>query len=216
MCGRFAQYSDIRSRFDIEEEEGLNLPASYNVAPGQVAKVILQLDKMVIKPMKWGLVTDWSKERSYKLINVRTETLLNRKTFYNQFKLHRCLIPVDGFYEWKQVEDRKIPYYITRKDKELLLLAGLWNVTEGTFGNGSYSFSIVTTGANILISEVHDRMPVIIQEKHLDTWLDTLHFNRDVLKSLLLPFSEESIEIYPVSYLVNSPANNFRELIEPV
>ncbi len=216
MCGRFAQYSDIRTKFDIEEDESISLPTNYNVCPGQQAKVILQPDKRILKPMEWGLVTDWSKDKSYKLINIRTETLLNRKTFYNQFKNNRCLVPVDGFYEWKQVEDRKSPYYITSKEREPLLLAGLWDVTKGISDDVSYCFSIITTGANTLVSEIHDRMPVVIQEKDWSYWLDVSRFNIDLLKSLLSPFLEEKLELYPVSYLVNSPRHNFRELIEPV
>lgn len=223
MCGRFAQFS-IKDFYGIQEEFGIDekdepedLPFTYNAAPGQNIYALIQEEKRKLKALHWGLLTDWSaKDPHFKLINIRSETLSEKKTFNRYFRENRCLVIADGFYEWKKDEKRKIPYYIYRKDKKPFAIAALWNVYQAPDGKTVSSCALLTTTANGLVGKIHDRMPVILPGEKYSEWLDNTGFDRERLLGFLTPFPEGEMTMHEVSAGVNSVKNNGPELIEPV
>jgi putative SOS response-associated peptidase YedK len=215
MCGRFAFYTSLqaikkRSKImqDIEE-----LQPNYNVAPHQeIALVIKTASGNQIKMFQWGLVPFWAEneEIGSKLINARAETISEKPSFRNAFKQHRCLIPANGFYEWRKSD--KQPFFIRQKDSEMSYFAGIYEIWEKANQNTLYTFSIITTEANAKMAEIHHRMPVIIHEKDDYTWLTEC--NKKKLLHLLQPLQSEEIEYYPVSKLVNDVHHNHPELLK--
>ncbi len=222
MCGRFAQFSirdflEIRDEFEIREKDVPDdLPFNYNVSPGQTVAAVVDEDTRRLKPFQWGLVTEWSvKKPGFKLINVRSETLREKKTFDRLFRQRRCLVIADGFYEWKKTERGKTPYYFRQKNGKPFAIAGLWNAPEE--GRGPLSTcTLITTVANTLVMPVHDRMPVIVPKESWNLWLNNREFDRDRIGSILRPLEPELMTCHEVSAEVNSPASNHPGLIEPV
>ena len=164
------------------------------------------------------MIPSWAKEESIgnRMINARAETVAEKPSFRNSFKRRRCLVPADGFYEWKKPTGggRKIPMRIVLKDKEPFAFAGLWDTWVNPEGEEVESFTIITTQANELLRRIHDRMPVILAEEQEATWLDQDADAQELL-SMLKPFPGE-MEAYPVSTLVNSPSNDDQRCISPV
>lgn len=224
MCGRFtifANFTDIINRFDIEAgiQEELYRP-SYNVAPSNsVLSVINDGSKNRLGYLRWGLIPSWAKDEKigYKMINARAETLTEKSSFRNAYQKRRCLILADSFYEWKRNDDKsKIPMRIKLKSDELFSMAGLWERWNSPKGNYIYTCTIITTTANELIKSIHDRMPVILKPEDEKTWLDPSIHNPNELNHLLKPLSEEVMEAYEVANLVNSPKNNYPDLIKRI
>jgi putative SOS response-associated peptidase YedK len=218
MCGRFSLAMDFnllqeKFRFTFPDEWN----PRYNIAPSQpVLTVTRQGNRRVGQPMRWGLVPFWAKDPKigYKMINARAETLDERPAYKHPFRKQRCLIPADGFYEWKRSGKTKQPYRFQIKGGEPFAFAGLWDQwKQGT--DFLYTCTIITTRPNALVGEVHNRMPVILREDDYETWLDPEMNNPVVLQSLLEPYPEEQMESYPVSQRVNSPKNDDPSLIEP-
>ena len=146
------------------------------------------------------------------MINARAETITEKPAFKRLIKGRRCLIFTEGFYEWKKLGKGKQPYFIRMKDQQAFAFAGLWDIWEKE-GDALVSGTIITTGANNLVAEIHDRMPVIISPDSYEIWLD--HDGKDIM-NLLKPYPAEEMEAYPVSRLVSSPANNSPDNIYPV
>lgn len=222
MCGRFAQFSPddvIIDDFDIEDDEAPDLPFNYNIAPTQIVKTVLKEKGNRIVPLKWGLVTVWSQGKNFSLINVRDDSIREKKTFHKNFERNRCIIPADGFYEWKKDAKQKIPYFIHFKSSQLMAFAGLYNVLEGKDnrveeGKEIRSVAIITTGANTLMKGIHDRMPVILPKNRWEEWLDNGQFDHDKLLAFLEPYgAENEMEMYAVGTEVNSAKNNKPEFI---
>ena len=209
MCGRFAQFSPdkIKDIFNIAEDKSGDLPFNYNVAPTQTVMAVVQESTRKIIPVRWELVTIWSKGKHYSLINIRDDTLRQKDTFDENFRNNRCIIPADGFYEWKK-NGIKVPYFIRLKNGEPMAFAGIFNVLEG-----NVTSAIVTTRANPLLEIVHDRMPVILPENRWDEWLDNKIFDRESLLAMLMPYPENGLEAYQVTPEVNSSKNNKPEYI---
>ncbi len=216
MCGRFALYSSftaIKEYADIlsEIEE---LEANYNVAPGQNIPVIIRKNNgNHLELCKWGLIPFWAKDPKigYKMINTRAETINEKPSFKYAFQKRRCLIPANGFYEWRK-EDKQ-PYYFHLKDRELFTFAGIrenWRSPEGEFVR---SCSIITTSANNASENIHNRMPVILPQKSESIWLANEEPGK--LIELLQPYPQNKISYHEVSKEVNSVRNNFPELINP-
>lgn len=210
MCGRFSIISDSKS---IEEHFNLARPGefihSYNVSPSSNIPVVrLENDNRALTNLHWGLVPHWAKDTRLKPINAKAETIDTKPFFRSAFKKYRCLIPANGFYEWKRTNKHKQPYYFKLKDTELMAFAGLWDHWEHD-GATIESCAIITTDANNVMKPVHDRMPVILEPDDYDAWL------LDGNKTLLQPYSGEMIA-YPVSTIVNNPKHNGKDLIEPV
>jgi putative SOS response-associated peptidase YedK len=224
MCGRFtltANVAEIMERFDIEAflQEDTYLP-NYNVAPSQ--SVIAIINNGTINKMgylKWGLIPPWAKEPSigYKMINARGETLTEKASYRNAYKKKRCLIIADSFYEWKRIDQKtKTPMRIKLKSDSLFAMAGLWEQWKTPEGKSIFSCSVITTTANELVKDIHDRMPAILRPEDEKIWLNTKITDTDYLNTLLKPFDNSLMEAYKVSSLVNSPKNNTIDLIQKI
>ena len=217
MCGRFT--------FDIPPELlveifGLavvpEIAPNYNIAPTQMAPVVRQVsDHNVISLMKWGLVPPWAKDPAIgsQMINARAETVAEKPSFRHAIRYRRGIVPAGGFFEWRREGKSKTPLYIHRKDGRPLGLAGIWEEWKAPGGSLLDTFSLLTTTANKLVAQFHDRMPVILSLEDYPTWLNKHVTDPDQLKPLYQPFPAELLEAYPVSDLVNSPRNNGPEII---
>jgi len=224
MCGRFtitATFTEIIQRFEIDAaiQEELYNP-NYNVAPSQsVLSIINDGSRNRLGFLRWGLIPPWSKDMKigYKMINARAETIAEKPSFRNPFKKKRCLIIADSFYEWKRHEDKtKTPMRIKLKSGGLFAMAGLWDRWISPHGESIYSCSVITTTPNDLVKEIHDRMPVILKPSDEKIWLDPAISDIKQLNQLLMPLSDDFMETYEVSSLVNSPKNNSIELIREI
>ncbi len=218
MCGRFqlsVKGKQISERFNVEVFDEMYSP-SYNCAPSQKLPVITNNDPEKLNYFKWGLVPFWSNDPKigFKLINARAENILEKPSFKTAFSQRRCLIPANGFFEWKKQGKQKIPYRIFLKTEEIFAIAGIWEAWKDTEGTVLNSFSIITTSPNKLMQDIHSRMPVILNQHDEQAWL----FEKDetYLKNLLQPFDASKMDAYQVSSKLNSPANNSSEIIERV
>ncbi|MBT3301065.1 MAG: SOS response-associated peptidase [Bacteroidetes bacterium] len=219
MCGRFIitkKIDEITERFHVEIEEDKYKPV-YNAAPSQQLPVISNSEPERIRFFRWGLVPFWAKDQSIgnKMINARSETLLEKPAFRNLLKSKRCLVISDGFYEWQKTEKGKIPTCIRLKNNELFSMAGLWDQWKDTEGQTIHSFSIITCAPNELMAPIHNRMPVILNRDQEKIWLDNSQKSEELV-DILKPYNKDDMNTYEVSSLVNSPRNNFEELILPV
>ncbi len=218
MCGRFSiakEAEDIVARFEVNLANAFS--KNYNAAPTQNLPVKTNSEPQVINFYRWGLIPFWAKDETIgnKLINARAETINIKPSFKNSLKSKRCLVISDGFFEWKKMAGLKQPYRITLKNEELFAYAGLWDTWKDSEGNHINSFTIITTDANEIVSELHDRMPVILSPENESKWLDNNAETSGIL-NLLKPYPSELMIKYPVSSLVNSPANNTEELIKRI
>lgn len=222
MCGRFSltkEELEIEKRFNAKFYSN-DLMKRYNVAPSQLALVITNDKPAELQLYKWGLVPSWSKEAAigYKMINAKAETIFEKPSFRNLIRRQRCLVISDGFYEWKPLPDQKQkqPYRIGLVGNELFAFAGLWDVwTDKLTGEIIPSFTIITTEANSLVHEIHDRMPVLVRRENEMKWLSNTLFEEEI-KSFLIPYPDSEMKLYPVSTLVNSPMNDSKSLIFPI
>lgn len=220
MCGRFSRTQNgeqLQARFGFEPE-GLELEPRYNFAPGQEGAVVVEDKGRRLRLMRWGLVPSWSKEAKagYKMINVRAESLGQKPTFKGLLRKKRCLVPADGFYEWRQTASGKKPMRYVLKDRAPFAFAGLWDRRQDAGVQELYTFTIITTRANELIKPGHERMPVMLKPEHEQAWLDSQLDDPHVLEDLLAPFPSELMEGYAVSTVCNSPTREGPECIQPV
>lgn len=214
MCGRFRLSRSkeiIAQHFDIADE--VEWSPRYNIAPAQRVAVVRQNPERPVRQfstMRWGLIPFWSKDASvgYKMINARAETVAEKPAFREPFRNRRCLIPVDGFYEWKEEGKSKQPYHFGMADNSLFAFAGLWDRWKNPQGDVIETCSIITTTPNALLADVHDRMPAILPLSNYDLWLDPGFKNTGDLKELLRPFDAGRMRRYPVSTRVNLVKND--------
>jgi len=221
MCGRYTlavQLDLIADRFACAVEFAPMTPR-YNIAPGQMAPVVMQQEGRRLRMMKWGLVPSWAKEESigYKMINARAETLHEKPSFRKALEQRRCIIPADGFYEWRREPDgkSKTPMRIVLKDRSLFGMAGLWDRWKSPEGEELLTYTIVTTTPNDLVEDVHNRMPVILSSEAEQGWLSTKCPDPHKLLELLRPFPSDQMEMYPVSRVVNNPRSDTPDCIAP-
>lgn len=224
MCGRFtltASIGQIIDRFDIQaflDEE--NFVPSYNIAPSQMVLAVINDGKANrMGYLKWGLIPPWAKDLSIgnRLINARAETLAEKPSFKNAFRKKRCLIIADSFYEWRRHEDKtKTPMRIKLKSDGLFALAGIWEQWKSPEGEAIFSCSMITTTPNQLMTDIHDRMPVILHPENEKTWLNPAITDTKFLQQFFVPYDEAQMEAYEVSPLVNSPRNNTIDLIRKI
>ena len=218
MCGRYTLKTPLNvltERFDIEEAPSSITP-SYNIAPTQhVATVLSENGKRKLEMLRWGLIPSWAKdpEIGNKMINARAETVAEKPSYRKAFKKSRCLILADGFYEWQKTDSGKQPFHIRMQGGSPFAFAGLWESWDK--GDGLRSCTIITTDANDLVGEVHNRMPVILHPEDYEMWLDPDFEEREPLTTLLKPFPAEAMETYVVSRRVNKPSNNEPGVVEP-
>ena len=218
MCGRFtvAQPEKIKSRFNASNEIPM-FQASWNVAPSQMIPTITRNSPNKITMMRWGLI--WSKKAKYGTINIRSEST-KEKPFFKHFLLNkRCLIVADSFYEWGEVnlegKPEKYPFNFNLKDRELFGFAGIYNDFKDAEGKPYYTCAILTTSPNKIVKKVHNRMPIIIQEKNEDYWLNPENKEFKKLHKLLKPYPDKEMKMRIVSKRVNNPRNDDEGLVEP-
>lgn len=221
MCGRFtltidpAELRDTFGEYTFPDQ----FAPRYNIAPTQPVLAIPNDAKNKADFFLWGLIPSWSKDPSIanKLINARGETLAEKPSFRGGFKYKRCLIPADGFYEWKAQPGTKtkLPYFIHMKDRRPFAFAGLWDEWQSPEGGALRTCTIITTEPNDLMKTLHNRMPVILNRKDYADWLDPAPRTPESLLRLIKPFSPDAMAAYPVSTLVNRPGNDRAELIAP-
>lgn len=224
MCGRYTIYSSkeaLEKHFGVHSANEELFYANYNASPGAFHPVCLmpKPGKKGIGSLFWGLIPEWAKDKSiaFKLVNARSETLEQKPSFRKSFERHRCLIPANGFYEWKKEGSKKQPFYIFVPERPLFAFAGLyarWFNPETS--QYVWSFTIITTEANKKLKSLHNRMPVILYERDYEEWLDPEQTNTHDLKRLLFGLSDEEIDLYEVSDAVNSTRNNNETLILPL
>lgn len=221
MCGRFrlTRASKLAERFGIEPEDDWG--PRYNIAPTQEVEVIRQDSeepKRFGSPMRWGLIPSWAKDASmgHKMINARAETVATMPAFRNALKQRRCLIPADGFYEWKKEGKTRTPFCFTMADDSIFAFAGLWESWKNAAGQVVESCSIITTTPNALLQDVHDRMPVILPDESYDLWLDPGLQKTDALREMLTPFNPVMMRRYEVSSRVNQVKHDDALCAEPV
>jgi len=220
MCGRFRL---TRSQKYLEEHflaYGEVARPRYNIAPSQPVTTIRQdASKPVrtLSTMRWGLVPSWAKDMSmgYKTINARAETVATTASFREPFKSQRCLIPADGFYEWQRNGKGKQPYCFEVHDSEVFAFAGLWDKWKNPEGEIIESCTILTTTPNALLSDIHDRMPVILRADNYDLWLDPGFRNTGTVSAMLIPFDPTVMRRYPVSTRINSVENDDADCARP-
>jgi putative SOS response-associated peptidase YedK len=220
MCGRFTRHhkpEEIAERFEVETIDEAAVPR-YNIAPSQIVPVIRQVDGREMIACKWGLIPYWSKDPKIgnKLINAKGETLAEKASFKSAFAKRRCLIPADGFYEWRTDENnRKLPIYLKLRDNGLFAFAGLWENWRSPEGERLRTFTIVTVEPNELISKIHNRMPAILRPEDEAAWLDPTNTATGVAH-LLKPYPAEEMDYFSVSNAVNSPKIDDPTCILPV
>jgi putative SOS response-associated peptidase YedK len=216
MCGR---YSLSKSKIELEERfQAEMLPdfdPRYNIAPTQLVPVITSQSPKGFSFFYWGITPDFGKNRpvAQKLINARAETVAEKVTFKSSFQKRRCLIPADGFYEWKRLGKKtSIPYRFTLRENELFAFAGIWEEFETVSGEIQHTFLILTTTPNEKVAEIHDRMPVILAKKDEKKWLDS-YTTEEELTKILKPYPEDLMMSFTVSPLVNSVGNDTPSVI---
>ena len=222
MCGRFTQscsWEETAELFELEEIPH-DLPRRYNVAPTQLAAVVRNEDVRRLRMLRWGLIPSGARDPSIgsRLINARAETASVRPSFRDAFRARRCLVPVDGFFEWERLGRSRQPWLFRMRGGGAFALAGLferWRAPPGISAPGSgpgaavETFTILTTDANEVVAPVHDRMPVVLQPGVFDAWLS----GGD---APLGPYPADAMEAFRVSPVVNSPVNDDPRCVEPL
>jgi putative SOS response-associated peptidase YedK len=219
MCGRYAITTPpeaMRRLFGYPQMP--NFPPRYNVAPTQPIPIVRVVDgRREFALVRWGLLPSWVKDPTTftLLINARGETVNDKPAFRNAMKRRRCLIPADGFYEWKRDGAVKRPYLIRRKDGEPFAFAGLWETWMGPNGEELDTAAIVTSDANRLLAPIHNRMPVILSPDAWEMWLDTANVDAKTAAALIAPAQNELLEACEIAPLVNRIANDGPEVQAP-
>ena len=225
MCGRYLFYehqelSERLTHVSLDTHFLDQFHPTWNAAPTQVLPVIVDIDgDLVVQGMQWGLIPKWTKpgqKPKVAPINARSETLGEKPMFRSLLKGRRCIVPSNGFYEWKRAGSHKQPYVIEPAEGDLMLFAGLYDEAPGTGDDPIQSFTIITTESNDAMADLHDRMPVILEGDDAEMWLDSDLAEFAPLEHLLRPVGDEAIAIRPVSRDVNNTRHNGPELIEPV
>ena len=189
----------------------------YNIPPASDLPVVLNVDnKRHLRFLKWGFVPSWAKDTTIgqRLINAKAETILEKPSFRSAFKSRRCIIPANGFYEWKQENKSKQPYVIKSREDKLLGLAGIWEQWDKQ-EQLLETCAIITTSPNKLIEPLHNRMPVIISKTDYAIWLDSAT-PIEAVHQLLKPYPDELLTAYPVDRKVGNPRNSDVSCIQPI
>lgn len=218
MCGRYTQTADARTlagRFRLAKL-GLDVRPRWNMAPGQEGPVVVLEGGRRLGLYRWGLVPAWAKDPTigHKMINARADTAAEKPAFRGPFQRRRCLVPADGFYEWRKAGKAKVPVRFTRADGAPFAFAGLWDEWRSPEGEAVRSYAVLTTEANALVAGVHDRMPVILTEAAEEAWLDPGAKTAE-LRALLAPFDPALMRAAEASTRVNSPRNDDPGLLTP-
>jgi putative SOS response-associated peptidase YedK len=224
MCGRMTatfEFSDIRIRWNLDQDLPKYKPR-FNIAPEQLSPtipvIVRQKGGNQCRLMHWGLIPNWAADPSIgnRTINARAETLTELPSFKHLVDRRRCLIPADGFYEWRKEGKRKTPMWVYLKNKEPFAFAGLWDLWRKPDGGKVESFTIITTEPNELIEPIHNRMPVILHREDEEKWLDAARTTFAKARLLLRSYPAELMDAHDVSAIVNSAKYDGPECIRPV
>lgn len=219
MCARFSLFSsgtDLAALFDLDE--GFEWEPHYNIAPTEEVPGVL-LDReghRVVRLLRWGLVPHWSKRpgQGAPMINARSESVEEKPAFRDAFARHRCLVPADGFFEWREEGGKKQPYFISRRDGRPLAFAGLWDTWRSQEAK-LRSCSILTTDANAAVAELHDRMPVLIEPEYFQEWLDP-ETPLEALRPLLAPCDDSLLTTHRVTPRMGNPRYKESDSVTPI
>lgn len=226
-CGRYtlhAKLKDLLERYGLDEAPIDEIQPNYNVAPGQTMPVVTENEngKRNLELMRWGLIPVWAKDISvgYKLINARDDTIFEKPMWRGVILKKRCLVPADGFYEWKKPPTgeraSKQPFYIHPKQMDIFSFAGVWSSWHDAENQEIRTYSIITTEPNQEMRQVHNRMPMILYpEEELD-WLAYLKTKREEIEPFIHPFEDNGLEMFEVGKDVNVTKNNDEKLILPI
>ena len=225
MCGRVIQSSAsvsyaIVGGMNVRDGRVHNYPPRWNGAPSQDLLVIRcnhKTGEVSLDPLRWGLIPYWCEDPKggRKPINAKCETVRTLPSFREAYRKRRCILPVDGFFEWKAIKGQKSkqPYAIAMKDGTPFGIGGLWeNWHDPTSGEWVRTFAIITTDANELVAEIHDRMPLILAPADCTRWLS----NEPDPGDLMRPFSAEPMQMWPISTRVNKPENDDPSIVKPI
>jgi len=225
MCGRVIQSSapiryGIVDGMNVRDSRVHNYPPRWNGAPSQDLLVIRrnnQTGELSLDPLRWGLIPYWCQDPrgGRKPINAKCETVRTLPTFREAYRRRRCILPVDGFFEWKAIKGQKAkqPYAIAMQDNSPFGIGGLWeNWKDPTSGEWIRSFAIITTDANVLVAEIHDRMPLILPPTEYVRWLGDEPDPRELMRA----FPAEPMRMWPISTRVNKPQNDDASVVEPI
>ncbi|HEY4219918.1 MAG TPA: SOS response-associated peptidase [Myxococcota bacterium] len=233
MCGRYkisTKAPQILAAFGIDEDDGYEPKARFNVAPTDAVPVVRVEDgKRHLREVRWGLLPFWAEKRSdgAKMINARAETLFARRAFKDALEKRRCLVVSDGFYEWKRAGKEKQPHLMCFEDRHVFAYAGLWSRWHEKDASGKdtgvviETCSVITTVPNTVAGKVHDRMPLIldpaIDQERIARWLDPAHaIGKDEMKALAEPRELPGFTLFPVDKRVGNVRNDEPSLAEPV
>ena len=228
MCGRFVSSSppdELAKYFDVDAVAESVLEPSYNVAPSNNVYVVVETGGVrKLDTFRWGLVPFWAKDQAtgYKMINARAESVIDKNAYKHAFKKRRCIIPADGFFEWKKIPGQKAkqPYFIHRTDGEPMAFAGLWEVwrpKDDASGDAEplLTCTIITGEPNEKVADVHDRMPVMLPPSAWAEWLDPENDDVETLGKFLVPAPASLYALHPVTRAVNNVQQKGPELIDP-
>jgi putative SOS response-associated peptidase YedK len=219
MCGRYTMFTQaeaLAERFHAVLSSEPFAP-TYNAAPSQDQLTILSAEPHKIVLSAWGFMPEWAAGRSdvKPLINARAETVATKPFFRQAFRTKRCLVLADGFYEWKRLGKHRVPYRIAFKTGEPFAFAGIWSTVRNVSGQEQTTFAILTTEANVLVAQIHNRMPVILHKRDEAAWLNQ-ELSLENAQAMLTPFPAERLIAYEVTNKVNSPAYNTPAALQPV
>ncbi|MCM5558772.1 SOS response-associated peptidase [Pleomorphomonas sp. JP5] len=228
MCGRFVLIESLRAMQNLfgyslpigYDERVLDMSNRYNIAPTQpIAIIDAGLDGIRhARLVRWGLIPAWTKEAKTQslLFNARSETAADKPSFRTAMRHRRCLVPASGFYEWRRMGAAKMPYYIRPRDGSTMAFAGITETWLGSGGSEIDTGAILTTSANGLMAMLHDRMPVILDPRDWDEWLDCGNRRPRDVAHLMRPAADDLLEAIPVSERANSVGNDDEALIAPL
>lgn len=225
MCGRFVRVTDSQQLQTIFELNDIprTLTPQFNIAPTLDVLAVRQSEQQRNASfLRWGLIPSWARDEKigYSAINARAETLGEKPAFRTAFRERRCLIIADGFFEWKKQGKEKLPHFFHMRDRRPFAFAGLWESWRGTSDRRLdpplETCTIITTEPNELVSPLHDRMPAILRPSDYELWLDPEFYAEALLTEMLTCYPADEMSVYPVSTLVNRPANDGPECLERV
>lgn len=234
MCGRYASTrsdSDLQAVFDIAETVGEEVPPSYNVAPTQTVRTVLERAPKdepesdavrQLRSVRWGLIPSWAKDMKIgsRLINARSETITEKPSFKKAASRRRCIVPADGYYEWEKRDGAKVPYFLHLD--EVVAMAGLYELwrdpakADDDEDRWIWSVTVLTAPAADALGHIHDRSPVVLPPDLRASWLDPTVTDLGAVQDMLAAVPEPRLEPYEVSTAVNSVKNNSPELLLPV
>ncbi|HZP88989.1 MAG TPA: SOS response-associated peptidase [Burkholderiales bacterium] len=221
MCGRYELHTpveEVAREFDaMLTDELRDYGAHYNIAPSLRVPVVREgRHGRVLEAMTWGLVPSWSKNaKGNKPVNARAETLFDKPMFRNAILRRRCLLPANGYYEWRQDGARKQPFWVGMTDGSVFGLAGIWEYWRQEGHDPLITCAVIVTDANELLQPIHDRMPVIVRREDYARWLDPTLTDQAAIARMMRPVPANMLCVYPISPRVNNARNDDAQLIEP-